>query len=56
METQGMTGRRIAEVELLADACPVCGGDGFLIADDDAELQCEACEGTGVKAAKQRAA
>jgi hypothetical protein len=36
-----------AAMELTATACPVCGGDGFLVSDDDAEIQCEACSGTG---------
>lgn len=34
-------------MELATTACPVCGGDGFLISDDDAEIQCEACDGIG---------
>jgi DnaJ-class molecular chaperone len=36
-----------AATELTATACPVCGGDGFLVNDDDTESQCEACAGTG---------
>jgi DnaJ-class molecular chaperone len=38
------------------DVCPVCGGDGFLISDDDAEQQCDACDGTGQKQPGSRAA
>jgi DnaJ-class molecular chaperone len=31
----------------LTTLCPVCGGDGFLVNDDEAEIQCDACDGTG---------
>jgi hypothetical protein len=27
--------------------CPICGGDGYLVGDDDAEVCCDTCEGTG---------
>jgi DnaJ-class molecular chaperone len=38
------------------DVCPVCGGDGFFIGDDDAEIQCETCDGTGQMQPGARAA
>jgi DnaJ-class molecular chaperone len=32
---------------LTVTECPICGGDGFLVNDDEAEIQCESCDGTG---------
>jgi DnaJ-class molecular chaperone len=48
METQGATADRFtSDAAVAARDCPVCGGDGFLIGDDDAEVQCDACDGSG---------
>ncbi len=48
METQGATADRFSgDAAAAARACPICGGDGFLIGDDDAEVQCDACDGSG---------
>lgn len=44
MQTQDA---QVAIDEATANPCPVCGGDGFLVCDDDAELQCEVCDGSG---------
>jgi hypothetical protein len=48
METPGATVERHgSEIAAAVRDCPICGGDGFQIGDDDAEVQCEACDGSG---------
>jgi DnaJ-class molecular chaperone len=42
-----LAGQTTDEQEPSSRDCPICGGDGFLIGDDDAEVQCDTCDGSG---------
>lgn len=46
-EIMAMPARATDERQPSSRDCPICGGDGFLIGDDDAEVQCDTCDGSG---------